>query len=247
MSTETAAQVRPSQLVFDFAEAIGVDLWDPAHDIIEAACDGVRRVPHQPKTLIVNGDRQAGRSYALAVLSLYRALGGPGGPQRVIYTSYHSVALRAHFERFMRIIEGGEMRNAVGSVSRKVNEQRIALKTGGHILFRNRASRGGRGFAADTLIFDDAETVEEHVVCQALPLLAPVEDAQVIYSYAYDDEGKVPDNPVLQRLEAAVSTQRLLPDAPDYEIVETTVTPWGPDGPVARALREIEQSQTQRG
>src|SRR5271169_6221806 len=87
-----------------------------------------------------------------------------------------------HFERIVgRIEETPQLakRIARNGISRGSGKEAVRLKTGQRLKFRARSAKGGRGWSADLVVFDEAMDCPESVIGAMMPTLSARENPQL--------------------------------------------------------------------
>jgi hypothetical protein len=110
--------------------------------------------------------------------------------ERLLIHSAHtfSTSLEA-FLRLQQLIEANEdLSRRVKRVTRAHGEEGIELIGGQRIRFRTRTSGGGRGFAADLVVFDESMFLAETAHAALLPTLSARPNPQVWYAGSAVDQ-----------------------------------------------------------
>ncbi|MEJ6013807.1 hypothetical protein WG936_08160 [Corynebacterium sp. H127] len=130
--------------------------------------------------------RQNGKSEALADLILYRIF---VLKERVVYTSHEWKSAREIAERLQSMIESRPwLSRRVKKMTNSQGEAIVELKDdkngrAGKVYFRTRSAKAGRGLdEVDTLIYDEAYSINEASVAALNPTQNAAKDPQVIYA-----------------------------------------------------------------
>lgn len=103
--------------------------------------------------------------------------------ERIIHTSSHYNISRADMEYLVRFIEEDRgLRGLLKRASRGNSHARVESVNGGGIYYVARTGGSGRGFNADLLIVDDADTrCSEEFMSSAIPMLYASKNPQVMF------------------------------------------------------------------
>ncbi len=119
------------------------------------------------------------------------------GDSLIIHSAHQVDTSMEAFQRLLsRIEEHDWLMDEVRTVRRTNGQETIILRNGCRIRFRTRSKSGGRGFAAPTVIFDEAMIFPEADLGAILPVVSAQPDPQVWYTGSAVDR-QVHDNGVV--------------------------------------------------
>lgn len=122
--------------------------------------------------------------------------------ERLIIFSAHQfdTALEA-FQRLIDVIDAvPEFSSRVANIHQANGKEGITLKSGQKVKFKARTKKGGRGFTADCLIYDEAMDLPETAHGSTLPTLSARPNPQVWYAASAVDQWQHENGIVLTRL-----------------------------------------------
>lgn len=125
--------------------------------------------------------RQNGKGAYLAALELawLFAFGDP----LIIHSSHRFKTSREHFLKMQTLINGHDaFRRRVKAMRQGKGDEEIELTNGQRLMFLSRTGGAGRGFTANKVVLDEAMYLDSTMMEAALPTLATIPNAQVIYT-----------------------------------------------------------------
>lgn len=191
-SVQHAPKARASQgqAAFDLAESCGLVLDDWQRHALELGLQTTGRGKTRRWAAFEVGidlPRQNGKNAIIAA----RELAGLFlfGERLQIHSAHQFDTSLEHFRLLEDLIyENPELRRQVKKVSRSHGEEGIELKNGQRIRFRTRTKGGGRGFACDCLLLDEAMVLPEMAHGALLPTLSARPNPQVWYTGSAVDQ-----------------------------------------------------------
>lgn len=169
----------PDVVSAEALEALGVKMHWAQRQFLSMAeqigDDGKRAVGE----VFVTGDRQSGKTVAVELLMLW-AIVSPN-PRRIMYTGPDSITVDSTFRSLVNRVEALRAPRVVRKIRKARGAQEIEATNGARIIFRSRGGRGVRGVVADTLIFDDAEDLDEEVALSGIAASLTSPDPQCFY------------------------------------------------------------------
>jgi hypothetical protein len=143
--------------------------------------------------------RQSGKGETLIV----RELAGLFllGEQLILHSAHLFETSIEHFTRLLAVIEGcPDLARRVKRVSHAHGDEGVELWSGARIRFKTRTKGGGRGFSANCVVIDEAQTLSEASLAALLPTLSARVAPQVIYCGSAVDQTVLSDGIALARL-----------------------------------------------
>ncbi|MFD8618270.1 hypothetical protein [Streptomyces sp. NPDC059513] len=126
--------------------------------------------------------RQNGKGGVLEARELYGLL---ILKERIIHTAHEVRTAKDHFRRMKAYFESPlypDLQKRVERISNTNGEEGIFLTNGAWIRFGSRSKNGGRGFAADLLVCDEAQHLSDDEIESLSPTLSTSENPQRIFT-----------------------------------------------------------------
>lgn len=101
-------------------------------------------------------------------------------PVRIIWSTYKHSTAREAFGEVAALAEA--FLPGMYKLHYASGAEEIELAEGSRVIFRARSSKAYRGYSADKLIFDEADTLDDRQHGALLVCVAESDDAEVVYS-----------------------------------------------------------------
>ena len=101
--------------------------------------------------------------------------------EQVIYTAHLQKTATETFEEMASFFDTPKLRKYIKDIKTALGREQIILKDGARVKFLARTRNGGRGQHGDTLIFDEAQELDENQLASFLPAISASLNPQTIY------------------------------------------------------------------
>lgn len=143
--------------------------------------------------------RQNGKNVVAEIAELFKLL--HLGERNLVHTAHRADMCMESFARVRALLESSDdLARRVKRVVASHGQEAITLVDGARLQFRTRGRSAGRGFHADTVVFDEAGFLPTFAVDALIPALAARPNVQIIYLATAPDDHYNGDAVVLSRL-----------------------------------------------